>query len=165
MTLYLIDADVMIRAHEDYYPLDRIPQFWAWLLEMATAQTIKTPLQIYNEVTISRGLLADWLKQKYVKDLLVLDEATDITVVQHVLSHGYAQDLTDVEIEKIGKDPFLIAAALAEPDRVVVTREVSKPSTIRAGRKIPDVCASFGLLAINDFELWRRLAFSIPTVP
>ncbi len=28
MTLYLVDANVLIRAHEDYYPLDRIPQFW-----------------------------------------------------------------------------------------------------------------------------------------
>jgi len=41
--------------------------------------------------------------------------------VQHVLEHGYAPDLNDVEIEEIGKDPFLIAAALAGPDRAVVT--------------------------------------------
>ena len=32
MTLYLMDANVLIRAHADYYPLDRLPQFWAWLL-------------------------------------------------------------------------------------------------------------------------------------
>jgi hypothetical protein len=162
MTLYLIDADVIIRAHEDYYPIDRIPQFWVWLLEMANAGIIKTPLQIYNEVAPSGGPLPAWLTQKHVKDSLILDEPTDLGRVQHVLSHGYAPDLTDVEIEEIGKDPFLIAAALGEPDRVVVTREVSKPSKKRAARKIPDVCAGFGLVAINDFELWRRLAFSIP---
>ena len=29
--LFLIDANVLIRAHEDYYPIDRVPQFWRWL--------------------------------------------------------------------------------------------------------------------------------------
>jgi hypothetical protein len=55
----------------------------------------------------------------------VLNEA--ITGVNHVIEKGYAPDLNDVEIVKVGKDPFLIAAAFAGPDRVVVTREVSKP--------------------------------------
>lgn len=30
--LYLLDANVLIRAHSDYYPIDRIPQFWEWLI-------------------------------------------------------------------------------------------------------------------------------------
>jgi hypothetical protein len=58
MTLYLLDANVLIRAHEDYYPVDRIPQFWAWLLTQAEAGAVKMPLQIYNEVAPSRGLLS-----------------------------------------------------------------------------------------------------------
>lgn len=32
MTVYLIDANVLIRAHGDYYPIDRIKPFWDWLL-------------------------------------------------------------------------------------------------------------------------------------
>jgi hypothetical protein len=36
MTLYLLDANVLIPAHEDYYTIDRIPHFWEWLLEMAS---------------------------------------------------------------------------------------------------------------------------------
>jgi hypothetical protein len=81
--------------------------------------------------------------------------------VQHVLEHGYAPDLDDVEIEEIGNDPLLIAAALAGPDRAVVTREVSKPSKKRAERKIPDVCAVFGVPVISDFTLYRALNFSV----
>jgi hypothetical protein len=46
MTLYLLDANVFIRADGDYYPLDRIPGFWAWLLQMAEAGHLKTPLEI-----------------------------------------------------------------------------------------------------------------------
>jgi hypothetical protein len=82
--------------------------------------------------------------------------------VKHVLEHGYAPDLNDIEIEEIGKDPFLVAAALAGPDRTVVTREISKPSKKRADRRLPDVCAGFGVPVINDFALYRALNFSIP---
>jgi hypothetical protein len=161
MTLHLIDANVLIRAHEDYYPLDRIPQFWAWLLAMAEAVTIKIPIQIYNEVAHSRGMLAEWLRRPDVRTALVLAEPTDLARVQRVLSQGYARDLTDVEIEGIGQDPFLIAAALGGPAGVVVTREASKPSAQRANRRIPDVCATFGITAITDFALFRTLNFRI----
>jgi hypothetical protein len=161
VTLHLLDANVIIRAHEDYYPVDRIPQFWTWLLDMAAANSIKMPRLIFNEITPSAGPLADWIKQTHVKDAVILDEPVDAARVQHVLAHGYAPDLNDVEIEEIGKDPFLVAAALAAPDRVVVTREVSKPGKIRANRRLPDVCAGLGVPVITDFALYRVLRFSI----
>ena len=161
MTLYLLDANVLIRAHEDYYPLDRIPQFWTWLLEQATDGTIKTPRQIYDEVAPSSDMLGGWLRQAAVKAALILAEPTDIARVRHVIEHGYAPDLNDIELENIGRDPFLIAAALGAADRAVVTREVSRPSQRRANRKLPDVCAAFGLSAINDFALYRVLRFRI----
>lgn len=162
MTLYLLDANVLIQAHEDYYPVDRIPQFWTWLLEMAAQNFIKVPRIIFDEVMPPPGPLADWVKQKYVRDLKILSEPIARARVTHVLVHGYATDLTDVEIEKIAKDPFLIAAALAAPDRIVVTREVSKPRRQRANRKGPDVCNVFDVPVITDFQLYRVLKFSIP---
>ena len=88
MTLYLLDANVLIQAHEDYYLVDRIPQ--------------------------------------------------------------------------CAKDPFLVAAAMATPDRIIVTREVSKPKRQRANRKVPDICNVFGVPVITDFQLYRVLNFSIP---
>jgi hypothetical protein len=63
MTLYLLDANVLIQAHEDYYPVDRIPRFWAWLLEMAAQNIIKMPRVIFDEVTPPPGPLADWVAQ------------------------------------------------------------------------------------------------------
>ena len=161
MTLYLLDANVIIRAHEDYYPVDRIPQFWSWLLEMARANTVKMPRQVFDEVTPAQGPLADWIKQAHVREALILNEPTDLARVQLVLESGYAPDLNDVEIEEIGKDPFLVAAAWAGPDRVVVTREVSRPSRTRANRHLPDVCAGFAIPVMTDFALFRVLNFSI----
>jgi hypothetical protein len=118
------------------------------------------PRVIFDEVTPPQGPLADLLKQPGFKEALVLDEPT--SGVNRVIQQGYAPDLDDVEIVKIGKDPFLIAAALAGPDRVVVTREVSKPSATRANRKVPDVCATFNIVPISDFRLYSILRFSIP---
>jgi hypothetical protein len=41
--LYLVDANVMIPAHEDYYPIDRIPQFSKWLASLGETGTAKVP--------------------------------------------------------------------------------------------------------------------------
>lgn len=161
MTIFLIDANVLIRAHEDFYPVDRIPQFWEWLFDMAEQGSIKMPRQIYNEVAPFKGLLSDWLRQAEIRDALVLDEPTNPALVQQVLTEGYAPDLTDVELEKIGQDPFLIAAAMNGPARTIVTKEGSKPSTQRAKRRIPDICGDFGVPVITDFHLYRTLNFSI----
>ena len=75
--LYLIDANVLIRAHEDYYPLDRVPQFWTWLERESAAGRIKMPLEIHNEIAISRGALKDWICERHVKQALILDEEAD----------------------------------------------------------------------------------------
>ena len=58
-----------------------------------------------------------------MREALVLKEPIDGALVRQVLSRGYAPDLDDVEVEEIGKDPFLIAAALTAIDRIVVTEK------------------------------------------
>jgi hypothetical protein len=161
MTVYLIDANVLIRAHGDYYPIDRIKPFWGWLLAEAESGRVKMPYEVYDEVAKSPDLLGQWLQQPQVRKAIVLPEPTEQKKLAYVINQGYAPDLDDVEIEKIGRDPFLIAPALHKPDRVVVTREVSRPMKQRANRKVPDVCASVGVQCTNDFELWRRLDFRI----
>jgi hypothetical protein len=44
-----------------------------------------------------------------IEAALLLDEAVEVALVQQVVSAGYAPNLSDDEIEKIGRDPFLIA--------------------------------------------------------
>jgi hypothetical protein len=158
--LYLLDANVLIRAHEDYYPIDRIPQFWAWLVSLGDSSTIKVPYEIYGEIAVSTGPLHDWLTDNAVTKSILLDQKVDPASLNNVLAQGYAPDLDDSEIEEIGRDPFLIAYALNDvAETTVVTKEVSAPSKQRANRKIPDVCRTFGVRCINDFELYRQLNF------
>ena len=73
---------------------------------------------------------------------------------------GYAPDLTDIEIEEIGRDPFLIAYALADPEnRTVVTTERSRPRAQRKNRKVPDVCDQFSIRALHAFRFGHELGF------
>jgi hypothetical protein len=158
--LYLFDANVLITASNTYYPLDQIPEFWSWIDYQATLGTIKLPLEILEEVLAggrNDDPLLDWMNDH--KATLVLVEDVDVALVQQVVHNGYAPDLTDDELEEIGRDPFLIAYALAVTGRCVVTTEVSKPGKKRQNRKVPDVCGTFGVTCHNPFEAYRALGF------
>ena len=157
--LYVLDANVLIDASRDYYPISRVPEFWEWLLHQATQQRVAVPLEIYEELTDGGDVLADWMKNH--RHALVLQEPVREEMVAEVTSVGYADDLDDEEIGKLGRDPFLIAYAYADKERrCVVTSEASRPKRDRANRHIPDVCRSLGVLCCNTFQLLRELNFT-----
>ncbi|MCF3973927.1 DUF4411 family protein [Paracoccus salsus] len=162
--MYLIDANVLIRAHGDFYPIDRVPQFWAWLVEQGQQDNVKIPPEIYDEITVGDDALANWAKEADVKAALLLDETPDPALVQQVLVEGYEGDdpeFTDVDVQKIGRDAFIVAYALAQAGRVVVTKEVSASSKRRGNRKMPDACNDCGVDWTNDFEMYRLLNFNL----
>jgi len=160
--LYLIDANVLIDANRDYYPIDRVPEFWDWLLHHAAAGNIKMPQENFDECMEGRkDPLVEWCKQDEVQEVLILDEPTNIEILQYVTAAGYGPDLTDDELVEIGQDPFLLAAAYSNrKNRTVVTTETSKPKRKRQNRKIPDVCNTLGINCCNTFALVRALNFT-----
>jgi hypothetical protein len=163
--IYLLDANVLITAHNTYYPIDNVPEFWEWLFHQAGSGTIKLPSEVFEEIKEGSGdpekdKLFGWCAGKEIKKTLTLDEKADMTYVQKCLADGYAKDLNDVELDAIGRDPFLIAAAMRSvQDRVVVTNEVSKPKAVRQNRKIPDVCDVFKVTCITPFQMLKTLDF------
>ncbi len=160
--IYLLDANVLIDANRDYYPIDSVQEFWDWLVFQGNQGNVKIPAEIYEELKngSSEDQLTVWAKNKVVEDALLLDEDPDPELVQKVVFEGYADDLTDIEVDQLGQDPFLIAYALGDVlGRRVVTKEVSRPSKRRQNRKVPDVCATFGITSINAFEFNRALGF------
>jgi hypothetical protein len=163
--LYLLDANVLITAHNLYYPIESVPEFWAWLVHKGNSGELKIPLENYEEVKdgstdAEKDILHAWIKAEENRAAILFDEQVDRVLVSQVVARGYAPDLTDDELVQIGRDPFLIAYALASPaSRCVVTTEVSKPTATRQNRKIPDVCASLGLQCCNTFVMNRALGF------
>jgi Domain of unknown function (DUF4411) len=158
--LYLLDANVLIDAARDYYPLGMVPEFWDWLGYQGLSGLVKVPIEIYEEVCDGHDPLAEWMRTEQVKAELRLTEESDQSVVSRVVVTGYGSDLTDDEILRIGRDPFLVAHCLGDlAGRCVVTTETSRPSRQRANRHLPDVCSGFGVNNCNTFELTRRLGF------
>ncbi len=162
--LYLLDANVLIDANRDYYPVERVPEFWDWLLEMGGFGRIKIPQEFFEEVIYPLppedrpDPLVEWLKTN--KEVIVLDEEPSVDLVARITEEGYASDLSDEEIEEVGRDPFLVAYALVDTqERCVVTTEQSKPSRSRANRKLPDVSRDFDVRCISTFKLIQELDF------
>lgn len=164
--IYLLDANTLIDAKRDYFEFDRVPEFWEWLEHQGTVGNIKIPVEVYEEFEEprradgTRDALSEWAAQPNIRSALLLDEEVDSALLTHATFAGYCPDPTDQEIETMGRDPFLIAHALSEPEqRTIVTTEISKPKRQRANRKLPDVCDDLGIRTINTFQLLRELNF------
>jgi len=163
--VYLLDASVLMTASNQYYPIDRVPEFWDWLEFQATEKRLAIPIEIIEEIRdgpkdAEKDLLYAWLQKESTKIAILLDEDVDIAIVRRIVAEGYAPDLTDDQVEQLGRDPFLMAHAAAKPDRCVVTTEVSKPSKIRQNRHIPDVCKTLGIKCCDPFAMYKTLNFN-----
>ena len=160
--LYLLDTNVLIDANRDYYPIARVPEFWDWLRYQGEQERIRIPMEVLEEITAGyEDDLTVWARDHAVVAALALREEPEVADVSRVVSEGYAADLTDEEVEKLGFDPFIIAYALRQPGgRCVVTTESSRPAKTRANRKAPDVCRTLGVPCCNTFELLRTLNFA-----
>ena len=82
--LYLLDANVLIDANRDYYPISRIPQFWDWLVHMGRLNRVKVPQEVYGKVTdAKKDAVAKWLKDN--KDAMLLSEDVNADMVDFVI--------------------------------------------------------------------------------
>ena len=107
----LLDANVLIDANRDYYPTA------ARSVRGDPSRKERCPVHL-GEKTRDKVSLGPGRRS---------GRRTDKKV---------ASDLKDDEVERLGRDPFLIAHALVDPEhRCVVTTENSKPKKQRANRK------------------------------
>lgn len=165
--LYLLDANTLIDAKRDFYPLDKVPEFWEWLEHHGQKGTIKIPHEIYDEFADTkrkdgtRDELAKWAGSDNVKEALLLGEEADTDLVSRITYGGYLANPSDEDIIKVGNDPFLISYALADrTNRCVVTGEASRPRAKGANRRVPDVCKDFDIECIHYFQFFRILNFN-----
>lgn len=160
--LYLLDANVLIDAHRDYYPRDRVPEFWQWLLYQCKSGKVKIPTEIYDEVVPPAATKGDklikWMKKN--RSSVELPEIARQVAVDRIIQSHYVQNPSSSDLVKMGNDPYLISYAYAQSqERTIVTTERSKPSVHGANRKIPDVCSKLGVDCIHTFRLIRDLNF------
>lgn len=80
--LYLLDANVLIDANRDYYPIARVPEFWEWLEHNGAEGHIKLPPEIHEEIKAGKknnkpDELAKWAKGVDLREALLLKEEAD----------------------------------------------------------------------------------------
>ncbi len=123
---------------------------------------VKVPLEIFEEIKPSptrTDELVDWLKAH--RDELLLGEEVRKDLVARVVEEGYGNNLTDIDVEKIGRDPFLLAYALVNThERCVISNERSRPTLTGGNRRVPDACDQLKIIYDNMFGLIRALDFS-----
>ena len=152
--LYLLDANVLITANSDYFPRRRIPQYWEWLLVKAESNTVKIPLEIYQEITPADDNFSKWIESEETQTKLILSENFNNNIRKRVLSEGYS--ISESRNENQNNDAILMAYAMANKSRVIVTKEG------KGRKKIPSVCKKLGIEYMNDFEFQEECDFRIP---
>ena len=153
MNLFILDADILIRAKRTYYQFDRVPQFWDWLVHQIKAKKVKMPVETWTRIVHNSSRQRDDLGQwafEHRKGLLVADKSYHGKFAQVIQQYRWPppREWTPGELERLGDDPYLIACAL-HLGATVVSNEVSKPNKQGTNRKVPDVCASLGVECID----------------
>lgn len=164
--LYLLDASTLISAKNFYYQMNRVPEFWTWLVHQGEIGNIKIPVEIYEEFKDTKSKdrtkdeLAQWAEIPNVTKALLLDEEAEKDLVSKI-TYRYVPNPTDDDLVKLGRDPFFLSYALKDKvNRCIVTSEVSKKTAQGANRKIPDICDCLGIHHIHSYQLVDKLNFS-----
>jgi len=151
---YCLDTNVLIQAWNTYYSMDLAPKYWGILDEMAQAGTVFCTHEVKREIEKVDDELNKWTKQR---DYLFRDITEDVQ--QHVrdVLKTFPR-LVDTTKDRSMADPWVIAHALAET-ATVVTKEMITPAGSKR-IKIPDVCHTFKVRCINDFEFIKEVGIT-----
>lgn len=159
---YLLDTNIFIESHNNFYAPDLCPDFWNWLSMMNTFGLVFSIEKVLEELQRRADPLATWASTQRPGFFLPLDGGTLASmgaVAQWAVGSHYQQQ---AQAEFLGKaDSFLVAQAHAG-GHILVTREVANSSTKKI--KIPQACAAMNVTCLNPFEMLRRegVRFVIP---
>jgi hypothetical protein len=156
---YLLDSNIFIRAHREYYAPDLAPGFWESLEELAHEGSIKSIDRVQEELLEEEDELADWAENDFSHAFCSTDEDNVINnyhdVVNWVQKKGQYRDGAITDFFD-GADGWLIAYSMTE-DGTVVTNERHAPGS-KSEVKIPTVCQGMGVdCSQKPFEMLRSL--------
>ena len=80
---YLVDANVLITAKNEYYEFGRVNEYWEWLGSQAERGHAKMPREIFEEITCGNDELATWARHD--RNAFLLEEFVNDGHLQRVL--------------------------------------------------------------------------------
>lgn len=158
---YVLDANVFMQAHRQWYRFSFCQGFWAFLIQQQQAGILTSIDRVKDEISPGDAL-HNWVKSTAPKSLFANSKST-------VVGKKYAEIVTWV----MQSDKYLPAAKdefMGEPDGwvmafalahglTVVTHEV--PSAQKKRVKMPDVCLHFNIDYCTTFKMLEDLKMSL----
>ena len=159
MTVYVIDANVLMQAHRLYYAFPICPGFWDFLLQQYRAGRIVSVDKVRAEIDPGDALFR-WVHSSVPPALFASTQGPAVgnnfaALAGWVQSQGqFTQAATD-EFARVA-DGWLVAYAQAHPDHVVVTME-ERADHAKKKVPLPNVCLHFGVRYTDTFTMLKEL--------
>jgi len=154
---YWLDADVLIRAKNEYYAFDFAEPFWQFLEQKGAEGVVASCRAVYDELQKQEDQLKAWATQQHGNGFFwEPDEQVQAiygTIGDYVAANYKAEFSAPF---LAGADAWLIAQASVHGG-VVVTIEKSEPASNKP--KIPDIARQFGVQTAGPFAVLRTLGF------
>ena len=155
--LFVLDTNVFIGAHNDYYAPDFCPAFWDCIFQFFRAGRLVSIDRVFNELEYPDDLV-QWANNAPNDFFDFSADGPVITAYSTIMD--WIQNNSQFKQAAIrhfaaGADGWLIAYAQTH-SAVVVTQEVSAPDA-KSKVPIPDVCQVFGVDYMNTWEMLRQL--------
>ncbi|MFA6049183.1 MAG: DUF4411 family protein [Candidatus Micrarchaeia archaeon] len=155
--MYIIDSSSLIglnRFHADVFI-----SLWSCLEKSVTTNQLIAPKKVFEDLQHMDDEIAKWatINSKMFKDE---NDKTFITALSDVINRH--QNWIDLDSEKNGSDPYVVALALLkrkesketlEPKEVIVITEESQDL---ARLKIPSVCNGYNLRCLNLHQFFQE---------
>lgn len=164
-TRYVIDANVFITAHRDYYPPDVCRGFWDCVEHYSIQGTVLSIDRVEVEITGPEGLV-EWKKR--VADSIFVSSG-DAQVAQ-VYSQMQAWVQYNEQFFPSAKEEFArvadgwLAAYAKVHGAVVVTQEVFNAEAKRRV-PLPNLCRQFDVDYCNTIDMLRSLGVQLDWQP
>lgn len=155
---YLIDANIFITAHRQYYSFDIAPSFWEQIVDKASNRIVIIE-PVKKEILRGEDILADWYISVCTNFLVLgIPDSVVLEAYRKIINsinenNQYRQSAK----EKFAgvADSWLCAYGLAY-NYTIVTCETYK-AEIKNNIKIPNVCKEFGISYINLSQFMREV--------
>ena len=155
--VYVLDANVFMTAHHDYYAPDLCPGFWECLEHYSHEGRLSSIDRVRDEI-LSPDKLADWVKQAPNNLFRSSAQREVVNAFSEMQSWvwGNAQFLTSAKDEFARVADGWLAAYAKVHRAIVVTEEVFDPN-VRKRVPLPNVCRKFDVAYRDTFAMLRAL--------
>lgn len=156
MPKYLLDTNIFIQSHKQFYNMDFCPGFWNWLNLSQESNITGSIIYVIDELCKGNDILATWASDNKKSNWAMnIDDEQTQTMFSKIVNYvEVTYDDTATKQKFYGcADPWIIAKA-AVTGATVVTQEklvVTNSSKI----KIPNICQHFNINYINIFDLLK----------